>query len=93
MNAPSATREQLIAEERDAERAVIEAESRWLFALAEGDDAAVAAAAARLDETRLGSLHMRQRLQDGLAAWTRWASYREAIAHAAANGLAVPGRA
>jgi hypothetical protein len=87
MNAPTTPRAQLIAEERAAERAVIEAESRWLFAQAGDDAAELAAATERLAETRLASQHVRQRMQDGLAAWTRYAAYREAVSHAAANGL------
>lgn len=90
MNQPDTTREQLVAEERDAERAVLEAESAVLFAQATGTAEQQTAAAQRLEETRLGSMHMRDRMQQGLEAWGRYAAYQEAIAHAQANGVPIP---
>jgi hypothetical protein len=90
MNEPTETRDTLLAEERAAERAVIEAESAWLLAQATGTPADVDAAASRLAETRLGSQHVRQRLADGTEAWTRYAAYQEAVAHAEANGVPIP---
>jgi hypothetical protein len=93
MNAPELTRQQLQDEERAAERAVIEAESAWLLAQATGTASDVDAALQRLAETRLGSMHVRQRLIDGTDAWTRYAAYQEAVAHAAANVVQLTGGA
>jgi hypothetical protein len=91
MIAPDLTRQQLQDEERAAERAVIEAESAWLFAQASGDVTQIAAAAETLATARVASLAARRTMQDGMDAWTRYAAYQEAVQHAAANAIAPRG--
>lgn len=90
MNAPDKTREMLLAEEATAIRLVTEAESRWLFAQATGTPDEVIAAKDGLDAARRDALTVRKTMQDGLDAWTRYAAWQEAVAHAEANGLAIP---
>jgi hypothetical protein len=90
MIAPECTRQQLQDEERAAERAVIEAESAWLFAQATGDVTQITAAAETLATARVASLVARRTMQEGLEAWTRYATYQEAVAHAASNGVPIP---
>jgi hypothetical protein len=90
MIAPDLTRPQLQDEERAAERAVIEAESAWLFAQATGIVTQITAAEQALAAARVASLAARQAMQEGLDAWTRYAAYQEAVAHAEANGVPIP---
>jgi hypothetical protein len=90
MIAPELTRQQLQDDERAAERAVIEAESVWLFAQATGIVTQITAAAETLAAARVASLAARQTMQEGLDAWMRYAAYQEAVAHADANGVPIP---
>lgn len=87
MIAPDITREQLIADERAAERAVVEAEARAALVVAIGTADEQATARAEVDAARAASFAARQRMQDGLAAWGRYAAYQEAVLQAAANGV------
>lgn len=82
MNAPDKTRDQLIADERAAERRVVEAEVAQRLAEAIGTLEEVAAARDAVVTARAESLAIRQTMQEGLAAWTRYAAYLEAVAHA-----------
>ena len=90
MNAPAISRDQLIADERAAELAVVTAESAWLLEQATGTPSSIAAARAAVDAARTVSLAIRQRMVAGLAEWTQYAAYREAVAHAEANGIPLP---
>lgn len=87
MNAPDVTKDTLIADERAAEQAVVSAEVALRLAEAEGDPDMIARARAAVDQSRATSLATRQRMQEGLAAWSRYAAYQEAVAHAQANGV------
>jgi hypothetical protein len=90
MIAPTISRSQLIADERTAERAVVEAEVAQRLAEAAGDPETIAAARAAVDQARTASLVTRQRMQEGLDAWTRYAAYQEAVAHADAHSVPLP---
>jgi hypothetical protein len=90
MKAPSTSRDQLIADERAAERAVIEAESALRLAEAIGTPDEIAAARTAIDVCRTASLATRATMQAGLDAWGRYAAYQEAVAHAEANGVTLP---
>lgn len=90
MNAPTKSRDALRTDEAAAVRLVVEAESVWLFAQATGTEDDIAKAKTALDTSRVNALAVRQTMQEGLDALTRYAAYQEAVAHAAANGLTVP---
>jgi hypothetical protein len=86
ITAPPKGREQLIAEERAAERAVVEAEIAWMRADALSDPTAPAFKAA-LDKARIDSLAIRKTMQDGLDAWTTYYAVQEVEKRAAEAGV------
>lgn len=89
MNPPPVSREQLIANERAAEQAVVQAEVAWLHAMATNDPKAADLEKA-LADARTASLATRQTMTDGLAAWTQYAAFQEAQRYATAAGIPLP---
>lgn len=88
MNAPDKSREELIAAERAAERAVVTAEMTYRAAEATGaPDEEQAAAYDALFVARRDSLATRKLMADGLDAWTRYLAWREVVREAEANGV------
>jgi hypothetical protein len=86
---PDKSKEQLIAEERAAEAAVVKAEYALREAQTIGPDAtAVQAARSALDTARAESFKTRQTMIDGLAQWHEWDSQQELARTARELGIA-----
>lgn len=85
---PSVTRDQLLADERAAERRVVVAELEYQLADARGDGPdVVAEKRTALEQERVRSLEIRQRMIDGYEQWRRYAAYQDAVKAAAAAGV------
>ena len=85
---PTKSKADFIAEERAAERRVVQAEFELRKAELTNDPDVIASARKAVDDARTESLNIRQIMQDGLAQWHRWDSEQELARTARELGIA-----
>ena len=85
---PTKSKAAFVADERQAEAAVVQAEYEARKAELTNDPDAIALARKAVDDARTESLKIRQTMTDGLAQWHAWDSQEELARTARELGIA-----